>query len=1259
MIDRFASILVWICAIVLGTGVGAYLLREAFLHWQASRVGRRVDLLRELLADDGADGRAFHALRKRRNTWRDLAALEQLLAERRQRIEQDATPEALSALHESYDALGIVDRHLDKLEHGRGWAERAFAARFLGEIGSAKAVAPLVRVMRNTREEDRDVRMAASRALGRIRDPRALEPLLDALAAPESWLPARVAEVVLQFGDTAFEPLVQLLQKHDESAARAWACQILGDLGNTRAVPVLIGCLGDINDQVRARAASALGKLGDRRAVPDLIRMMLSDPVPYVRIQVVRALGALGDSRALHYLIDALKDGEWWVRIRVVEALEQLGDQAIDPLQLALEDRDAEVRARAAMTLERLGALDTLVARLAEFDPGAREKLLVAGQAGVVEILIEALEHADARVRFVIVEILGEIRNPAVSVALVVRLEKEPDPRIRAAVVRALATLQETSAAVAISKRLGDPHDAIRIEAVRALERIPVSDPLELLGPAMHDPEPRVRAGAAVVLGKVGDDAAIPALLELLRDADTAVRTEAARALGFLRAELAVPRLMESFHDHDVAVQVASARALGQIGSPACLETLVRGLENARPELGGAIAWAVGQITWDDPERLIDVLFQGNDRSSRLGALAALAQMGHAVGRELIRSMLGDADEMVVAEAVRRLGQVRDRDAIPDLHALLSSPVESTRLAVLEALCHIGEPASLPVLRRAIFDPSEPVRERAVLALGVLDDRDSADLLRGVLASERSTLAMRAHALLVLMVLARESDLEPVLAALQEIRLYDFLQERQRLDDTILRGIVERVKAADCIEFRVASIQSRGELEAALVQELSTTPQPERRVRLLATLAALGAEATYPSVWRTFYKDPAEDVRVAALRFLARFAPAEEFLRLLVDALHDLQPRVRAEAMRHLRDVPAERVLALVQAHLDTADPDLRATLVDYLAELPPARLDEFLDGVMGTNLSVEARDTLVRALGRSRHPAAPGLIATFLDGDAPELRRAAIETLHQVTPVRAGEMIERGLHDPDVHVRCGAVDAAAGLGATHGVPLLRQALADPAPVVRRAAVLRLARVALHDCVPDLRRTMDDSDGGVRAAALAALALEGSTAVEDAIAPDDVPAIAAALAEMTTVAALERSVASASAVQERMGALRALLVLEPTLRARVLTAAQVDPSPRVRALVGKLTPLAGAWPDAVAPAAAAATPLPPRPPPRLQPAAAAATPGARRDDRRAGAREYDRLLRVLRDLQHLQSLSLGAGVRRRAQGPAPQGPRRL
>lgn len=56
-------------------------------------------------------------------------------------------------------------------------------------MGSPKAVPSLLRAIRNIKDEDEDVRGAALRALGRIRDPRALPGLIEALGYPEASLP--------------------------------------------------------------------------------------------------------------------------------------------------------------------------------------------------------------------------------------------------------------------------------------------------------------------------------------------------------------------------------------------------------------------------------------------------------------------------------------------------------------------------------------------------------------------------------------------------------------------------------------------------------------------------------------------------------------------------------------------------------------------------------------------------------------------------------------------------------------------------------------------------------------------------------------------------------------------------------------------------------------------------------------------------------------------------------------------------------------
>ncbi len=1178
MLDRIATLLLQVCLGAAGLALGFYVLREWSLRLRERRLQARVQHLKQLFAElDAESAVAYRAARRRPEVLRDLDALERLLAERRSQLGPTSSAEEIQALYASYDELGLLERTIHRLGHGRRWAERAFAARMLGEIGHVRAVDSLIRVMRDTREEDRDVRMAASRALGRIRDPRALEPLVEALGLPESWLPPRIAEILLEFGEAACEPLLRKLAERGEVNTRAWAAEVLGQLKHPRAVPALLACLADLHDQVRSRAAGALGKIGDRHAVPELIHLMLGDPVPYVRIQSVRALGAIGDPRALHHLIDSLKDGEWWVRVRVIEALEQLGERAVEPLLLALEDPDTEVRQRAAMTLERLGVLDTLLERVGDGDVAAREKLVAAAQSGVVEILVAALAHSNPRVRYAVAEILGEVPHATVAAALIERLQQEQAAPIVAELLRSLAKLREEKAAEPISRLLGHGNETIRVEAVRALERIPFPNPNELLAAAVRDPQPRVRGGAAVVLGRVGDRNSVPALLELLGDCDAAVRAEAARALGLLRASEAVARLVDAFHDFAPEVQIAAARALGQIGVPDCLETLVRGLENASAELGDAIAWALGQIQWQDPDRVIDVLFQGADRTSRLGVIDVLGQLGHDTGRELVRAMLGDGDAEVVCKSVHVLGDLQDREAVPDLLELLRSPAEAVRLEVLDALARIQDGGALPAIRAAVFDPSEAVRGRAVLVLAALRDLASADVMRGVLVSLRSSEEMRGYALLGLMVLDRDADLPAILETLESFPLYDFLQDRKRSQDPILHATVETVRAERAVEFVVASQRSRTELEETLLEKLETSQDERMRVKVVRTLGFLRSPSSYPAVLRTFHKDPSEEVRIAALAFLGERAPRDDFMRLLLEGLKDLQPRVRTEALRRLHDADLDEALQVVVWQLDTEDEGLLAALAEFLGGLAPARIEAFLDGVMGLELSPRARQALVRVLGRARLHGAAALLEAFLEDGSPELRRTVTGSLGQLPARQSRRLLQACLQDPDLAVRTEALDAAAALGATTALATLRQALEDPAAEMRRRALLHLARLRPEAAVQDFLDLSRDAEPQVRAAALAALAVEGSHSVEEVVGPKDVPLIAAALRGIHPAEFLEKRLAASRAVGERLGALRALFFRDPHSRARALTAARVDPSKRVRAAGARLEEILQVW----------------------------------------------------------------------------------
>src|SRR3954454_11378988 len=202
----------------------AWFLYSFYLDRVERRLATRKGLYRELVAELATRDRALleptiHQMR----TLYDLDALEAVLEEQARTV--TGRP---GWLLEVYDQLGLVDKYIEKLRNARKWRDRAFAAELLGRVGSAKAVPALLETVQATQTEDADVREIALRALARIADPHAEEPLVLALAEAEPWLAPRIADILVRHGDIVVEPLLALHNNSDSPAARAWAANVLG-----------------------------------------------------------------------------------------------------------------------------------------------------------------------------------------------------------------------------------------------------------------------------------------------------------------------------------------------------------------------------------------------------------------------------------------------------------------------------------------------------------------------------------------------------------------------------------------------------------------------------------------------------------------------------------------------------------------------------------------------------------------------------------------------------------------------------------------------------------------------------------------------------------------------------------------------------------------------------------------------------------------------------------------------------------------------
>ncbi|MBI5181596.1 MAG: HEAT repeat domain-containing protein [Nitrospirae bacterium] len=170
------------------------------------------------------------------------------------------------------DTDADVKKEIERLYSSK--RQRKKGANNLAEMG--KRAAPAAPFLMELLRDDNDgVREHAALALGKVKDPRAVEPLIEALKVDDEDDDVR-RNIVFALGDIG-----------DPSAAEA-----LGKIRDPRAIEPLIAALpliAEFNFQeklIGKNAAWSLGKIGDPRAVKPLI-IALKDEEKGVKGQAV------------------------------------------------------------------------------------------------------------------------------------------------------------------------------------------------------------------------------------------------------------------------------------------------------------------------------------------------------------------------------------------------------------------------------------------------------------------------------------------------------------------------------------------------------------------------------------------------------------------------------------------------------------------------------------------------------------------------------------------------------------------------------------------------------------------------------------------------------------------------------------------------------------------------------------------------------------------------------------------------------------
>jgi HEAT repeat protein len=197
---------------------------------------------------------------------------------------------------------------------------RDSAASALGNIGDPRAVEPLIEVLKDAKYGDLCYDMI--RALGRLRDPRAAPVVAVAVNNNLRFREEVGAEALTQIGPSALGPLIEAVQPQDPQGspeldryAFDWAVKVLKLRYRQALVELPISKLKDEEERVRILAAQILGQIGDPRAVEPLIEAL--EKVNGEDINqgecywLIEALRKIGDPRAVEPIMAALDSGRY------------------------------------------------------------------------------------------------------------------------------------------------------------------------------------------------------------------------------------------------------------------------------------------------------------------------------------------------------------------------------------------------------------------------------------------------------------------------------------------------------------------------------------------------------------------------------------------------------------------------------------------------------------------------------------------------------------------------------------------------------------------------------------------------------------------------------------------------------------------------------------------------------------------------------------------------------------------------------------
>jgi HEAT repeat protein len=584
------------------------------------------------------------------------------------------------------DALGqIGDRRavdpLIEILSDRTSPYRADAAKALGGIGDNHSILPLVAILNDRTVIDSDVTTNSIWALGEIKDPRTIEPLITALINNSSYAAEALNKIDpnWQKSEMALNGLSNYIDALKVSASdevkTLKIIDAISEIGSPAVAPLFI-LLMDKDVHIRKSAATALSGLNWQPT------SKMESIIYFIADQKWNELVGIGKFSIPH-LISTLKDNDQSVRKSAAWALSKLDWKPVT----------VENELKYLIASQRWGALaiiggpssGSLAELLRDEDENIRKEasatLIKIGPASI-EPVISILKDKNVLARKIALSTLDAIdpdwQNSEMARRALPKFIKSLnsyDSNVRASSAWALSILKDERAVKPLISALNDYDAGVRIYVSKALGEIGDKIAIKPLISKLNDKDSAVRGYAALALGEIKDPAAIEPLFDVLTDKDSWPRQSAVKALKRIdpkwaqsnASKKAVPGLIAGLDDENINVQKGAVKVLGDIKNASAVEPLIEKLSDNDKVLRNSAARALGKI---GDSRAVEPLIYAlkNNDVNEYDPSATILALGKIMDVRAVKPLIEALnDDSARAYAVRALQKITGEEFGDDL----------------------------------------------------------------------------------------------------------------------------------------------------------------------------------------------------------------------------------------------------------------------------------------------------------------------------------------------------------------------------------------------------------------------------------------------------------------------------------------------------------------------------------------------------------------------------------------------------------------